>query len=145
MVNADQMIWIPPYHGSQLARISGLDDGWGWIPTDLYCRHEKWSNIYAVGDINATALPKSGHIAMLQARIAVHALWAAMHHKPARPFTPYLLHVMWMGQGRGLFTLSDTLYGGSREWVYFGAPAALAKTAFNLGYRYFSGWMPIMP
>ncbi|MCL5015882.1 MAG: FAD-dependent oxidoreductase [Firmicutes bacterium] len=145
VIKADQMIWIPPYHGSQLARRSGLDDGWGWIPTDKYCRHEKWSNVYAVGDINRSALPKLGHIAMLQAKVAVHALWAAMHHKSAQPFTPFVLHVIWTGHGRGLFTLSDILYGGKRDWVYFGAPASLAKTAFNASYRFFSGWMPIMP
>ncbi len=145
VIKAEQMIWIPPYYGSELARLSGLDDGWGWIPTDQYCRHEKWPNIYAVGDINALALPKIGHIAMIQAKVAVHAFWASMHNKPSQPFTPYILHVIWTGYGRGLFTLSDILYGGQREWVHWGVPAALAKTFFNRSYRHFLGWMPIMP
>ena len=145
VIPAGQMIWIPPYHGSQLARLSGLDDGWGWIPTDRYCRHQKWSNIFAVGDINASALPKMGHTAMLQARTAVHTFWATLHHKPLKPLTPFIVAVIWTGRGQGLFTLSDTLYGGKREWVYLGTPAAWAKTVFSASYRHFSGWMPIMP
>ncbi|WP_053960339.1 NAD(P)/FAD-dependent oxidoreductase [Sulfobacillus thermosulfidooxidans] len=144
-LEADRMIWVPPYPGSELLRLSGLDDGYGWMPTNEYCRHERWPNIYAVGDVNRSALPKLGHIAMLQARTAVHAFWAERKHKTSKPYNPYILHVMWLGHGKGIFTLSDTLYGGKRQWVNVGRMAAASKSVFNWSYRIFAGWMPIMP
>ena len=144
-LHADKMIWVPPYVGSELARISGIDDGYGWIPVDEYCMHQKWPNIYAVGDISTTALPKIGHMAMLQARNAVHHFYARQHKKKPSPVQPYVLHVGWMGRGIGLLTLSDWLYGGSRELVHIGVSSALAKAMFNHSYKTFSGWLPIMP
>ncbi|POB09975.1 NAD(P)/FAD-dependent oxidoreductase [Sulfobacillus sp. hq2] len=144
-VQADLMIWIPPYHGSELLRVSQLDDGYGWFPADPFCVHEKWPNIYGVGDISRTALPKLGHIAMMQARTAVHHFYALRHHGTPKPFNPYVLHVVWMGRGQGLLTLSNWLYGKGHEWAHPGVSSALAKSLFDYSYKLFSGWMPIMP
>ncbi len=144
-LSSEKMIWVPPYPGSRLARISGIDDGYGWIPVDQYGAHRTWPNIYAVGDISTTALPKIGHMAMLQARTAVHHFYAVQQRKRPSPLRPYVLHVGWLGYGRGLLTLSDWLYGGSHELVHVGISSALAKASFNHAYKIFSGWLPLMP
>ncbi len=145
-VRSDVTVWIPPYHGSELARISHLDDGYGWIPTDEYLVHEHWPNIYAVGDISSRAVPKLAHIALMQARIATQHFHALRSRGRPEPFDPYVLHGVWAGQGRGLLTKSRWIYGGGAGLTHVGAASSLAKAAFDQSYRLFSGWFgPIMP
>ncbi len=142
---AERMMWVPPYHGSKRLRLSGLDDGYGWFPADQYGVHREWPNIYGVGDISSSALPKLGHIAMMQARTAVHHFYALQRHGTPAPFRPYVLHVLWLGHGKGMLTISNWLYGGGRELMHVGVSSGLAKAAFDYGYKVFSGWMPVMP
>ncbi|CAB1128543.1 protein of unknown function [Candidatus Hydrogenisulfobacillus filiaventi] len=70
----DLSIWMPPYAGSRLARDSGLDDGYGWIPTHGWLRHPEWRFIFAIGDAGRLTVPKNGHQALVQARVAVDRL-----------------------------------------------------------------------
>ncbi len=139
-------VWMPPAAGSALARQSGLDDGWGWVATNEFMQHTAWPNIYAVGDLNRATLPKHGHFAMVQARVAVRH-WAAqvLRARPGPGFRPASLGIMNMGEGRALLDFTDTLYGGSRELVLEGRLAYALKQAFGLAYRWGRGGMPVMP
>lgn len=143
---AQTMVWMPPSAGSRLARDSGLDDGWGWVPTREHLQHRQWTNIYAIGDLNRATLPKLGHTAMVQARVAVHHWWATFNHEPLPPpYHPTMVSIMEIGQGRGLLTIQDVLYGGSREWVSVGRIPALTKHLFGRLYRRGYGGLTIMP
>lgn len=144
-VPADGMIWLPPYVGSGLARDSGLDDGYGWVPVTAHLQHPQWPTIYAVGDIT-THVPKLAHGAMVQARVAVHHWAAQIHHKPLLPpYHPQVVALIDIGQGQGFFSLNTTLLGGDRDWVYVGRLAQMAKKIFNQSYVRFHSKLPIMP
>jgi NADH dehydrogenase FAD-containing subunit len=143
----DAMTWVPPYRGSRLARRSGLDDGWGWVPTDASGRHVRWSTLFAIGDIRRDGLPKSAHLAMRQARYAVAHGLATLRRTPAPPppGMPTVLHVLDFGDGRGLFSAQNTLYGGTMDRAAVGRWAAWAKSAFTWAYLGGRGWLAVMP
>jgi len=144
-VPADGMVWLPPYIGSGLARDSGLDDGYGWVPVTAHLQHVRWPTIYAVGDVT-THVPKLAHAAMVQARVAVHHWAAWLHQRPVPPpYHPQVVALIDIGQGQGFFSLNTTLFGGDRDWVYVGGPAQWAKKIFNHSYVRFGGGLPIMP
>lgn len=142
----DAMTWVPPYRGSRLARASGLDDGWGWVPTDPAGRHAQWPTLFAIGDIRRDGLPKSAHLAMQQARHAVaHGLATIRRTSAPPPAPPAVLHVLDLGDGRGLISAQNTLYGGTLDRATVGRWAAWAKSAFAWAYLGGRGWLPVMP
>ncbi|MCY0885856.1 MAG: FAD-dependent oxidoreductase, partial [Firmicutes bacterium] len=143
----DRTIWTPPYAGSQLARASGIDDGYGWIPTDGYLRHPEWPSIYAVGDIGRLTVPKHGHQALIQARVAVTHLWATLHGRtPPAPYRPWALWALETGDGRALLDyVAPAPDGGLREWAWWGRPVAWAKDLFVITYLALGGHLPWMP
>ncbi len=142
---ADAMVWVPPYVGSGLARVSGLDDGYGWVPVDPHLRHPRWPNIYAVGDVT-THVPKLGHAAMVQARVAVHHWVAQADRKPTPPpYHPQVLALIDIGQGAGFFSLSTVLVGGNRDVTVAGPGVQWAKRLFNAAYLMGGGWLAVMP
>lgn len=118
----DRAVWIPPAGGLRWLTGSGVDDGYGWVPTDFYLRHPDWPDIYAVGDVVSHPWPKMGHSAMVQARVAVHH-WAIMREKKKntiKPYQPAFLSALETGPGQGFFVLSDAFYGGHRQTVHHG-------------------------
>ncbi|MCL6564653.1 MAG: FAD-dependent oxidoreductase, partial [Firmicutes bacterium] len=134
-VQADAMVWIPPYAGSALARRSGLADASGFIPVNGFGQHPDWPEVYAVGDIARTTGPKSGHAAMVQARVAVlHWASTVTHRPPPAPYRPLTLWAMELGQGQGLLVVSDVFWGGRREFFYAGRLPVALKRLFNQAY-----------
>lgn len=145
-LGGDVLLWSPPYGGSPLARASELDDGYGWLPTDADLRHPQHPDIYVVGDVGRSTLPKIGHTAMVQARLAVEHWWATVRDlEPRAPDAPKLLLVLHVGRGEGILNVHDTLYGGSHEWTFVGRLPAAAKQCFGWAYRRFGGLLPILP
>ena len=142
---ADLAIWTPPTRGSELARRSGLDDGYGWVPTTAFMQHTRWPNIYAMGDAVARTQPKLGHAAMRQARVAAAHLWATEMGRPAQPEVPLVIGAWHAGGGVGLATITDVPFGGRMEYVYVGRIADWAKSAFGSAWRMGKGALPIMP
>lgn len=142
----DLAVWMPPSAGSSLARASALDDGWGFVATNGVLQHTAWPQIYALGDLNRATLPKHGHEAMVQARVAVRH-WASvtLGAAPGPTFRPQAVTVMHLGGGRALLEVADTLYGGERELVLEGRVPYLLKRAFGLAYRLGRGALPVMP
>jgi sulfide:quinone oxidoreductase len=143
---SDVSVWMPPVAGSDLARRSALDDGYGWVETDAHLRHVRWPDIYALGDLNRATLPKLGHSAMVEARVAVgHWLARLRGRRSPPPYRRSVLAVMQTGGGRALFDWHDTLYGGRRELWFEGRTAYALKQGFGLAYRLGRGGLPIMP
>lgn len=146
ILQTDAMTWIPAYNGSWLARVSGLDDGWGWVPTHPWGQHLDWPTLYAVGDLRRDGLPKLAHRAMQQARGAVrHWMAVVRHEKPPQTPAPSVLHVMNFGGGRGLFTAQNTLFGGNTDWASVGRWPAWSKSLLTASYLWGGGWLPVMP
>ncbi len=142
----DRSIWIPPYAGSPWLHDSGVDDGFGWVPTDGHLNHPLYPDIYAVGDITSHPWPKMGHAAMVQARIAVHH-WVARQRRalPPRSYQPMLVWALELGAGRGLLIITDEYWGGRRHFMAEGRWPAAIKWAFQKGYVWRRGALPIMP
>ncbi|MCL6595394.1 MAG: FAD-dependent oxidoreductase [Firmicutes bacterium] len=138
----DLSVWMPPAAGSALARRSGLDDGWGWVPTDGHMRHVALPDLYAVGDINAVTVPKRGHTAMVQARVAVHHLARRLGRRvQAPPYRPSSLSLLHLGGGRALLDWTQ----GRQEVMWEGRGPHLLKRAFSWAYRRGGGGLPLMP
>jgi sulfide:quinone oxidoreductase len=136
-------IIIPPYTGNQVITASGLGDERGFIPTDDSMRHLDHENIYAAGDATALAMPKLGHIAVMQADIAAAALIRAITGQGEVPaYRPEIFCIMNQGGAEALLILSDTLYGGKRDIALRGPIAHAMKWGFDSYYFYTRGNMP---
>lgn len=145
-ITAAAFVVMPPSAGSRLARASGLDDGYGWVPTNGFLQHPLWPNIYALGDLNRGSLPKMGHNALVQAWVAVrHFAYTQGRRNKPPAYRPLMVGAMMTGDGRALATVQDVIYGGRREWTALARPAAWVKTAFASYYRWRPGglfWLP---
>jgi sulfide:quinone oxidoreductase len=147
VIACDRMIWVPPLAGPRWTQVSGIDDGRGWVPTDAYLNHPAWPNIYAVGDVVSHPWPKSGHAAMVEARVAVHH-WAWRDHTlPKEPaaYRPEVLAVLQDSDRTAFGLRSDTFYGGTRDFVRHGRLPHCAKRLFEWAYVRSSGDLPLMP
>lgn len=142
---AERMIWIPPYAGSELARTSGLDDGFGWVPTTGHGRHRDWPDIYALGDV-AALLPKTAHAAMAQARVAVgHWRSTVRGGRPPAAWRPVSVNLIETGDGRALFAYGPGPAGGQAERMVQGRWVAWAKHLVGWAYVRGAGRLPVMP
>ncbi|MFW9928616.1 MAG: NAD(P)/FAD-dependent oxidoreductase [Candidatus Thorarchaeota archaeon] len=66
----DLLVMVPAHKGQQFLIDSGLSDDEGWIPTHRETlKHEKYSNIWAVGDTANLPVSKAGAAAHHQAKI----------------------------------------------------------------------------
>ncbi|MCL8207462.1 MAG: FAD-dependent oxidoreductase [Actinomycetia bacterium] len=144
-LKAERMIWIPPYAGSDLARRSGLDDGYGWVPTTGHGRHRDWPDIYAVGDL-AARLPKTAHAAVTQARAAVdHWVRTVRGQSPPAPWHPASVTLLDTGDGRALLAYGPGPVGDAREHVVHARWAAWVKDLLAWLYVRSDGRLPFTP
>ncbi len=139
----DLAIIIPPYKAPEYIAKSGLGDDKGWIPTDKTMKHLDHDEIYAVGDINALAQPKLGHIAINQADVAVSAILRREGFSAEEvPFTPEVFCIMNMGGHEAILIYSNALYGGEYDIAWHSPIAKLMKLGFDEEYHYTHGHMP---
>lgn len=142
----DRMVAIPPYRGPAMAVQSGLADDSGWVEADNRQRHPRYSNVYVIGDASARRLPKTGHIAMVTARVAMLDLVARYRGRTPPPVpAPIVLSITELGGGRALFVRDNTIFGGKIEQVWTGRLPFLAKSAFMYTYRWLHGNLPLLP
>jgi len=139
----DLPIIIPPYTAPAFVAESGLGDDKGWVPTDKTMKHLDYDNIYAIGDVNALAQPKLGHIAINQADVAVSAILRREGLSDQEvPFTPEVFCIMDMGGFEAILIYSNVLYGGEYDLAWHSPLAKLMKISFDAMYYYTHGHMP---
>jgi len=142
-LTSDFSIIIPPYKALDLFKESGLGDEEGFIPTDKTMRHLDYDTIFAVGDINALAQPKLGHIAIHQADIAVSAILRdILAIGEIIPFKPSVFCIMNMGGEEATLIYSDNLYKGKNDLAVHSPMARMMKWGFDSYYFYTQGHMP---
>jgi len=136
-------IIIPPYKTFPLYKDSNLGDEAGFIPTDETMKHLDYDNVYAVGDINALAQPKLGHIAIHQADIAVSAILKEITGQgEIIEFEPNVFCIMNMGGTDATLIFSDHLYNGKNDLAFHSPFAHMMKWGFDSYYFYTKGHMP---
>ncbi|MGC9256987.1 NAD(P)/FAD-dependent oxidoreductase [Desulfurella sp.] len=141
-LECDMAIIIPPYKGPKFLIDSNLTDEAGFVPTDKYMRHVKYENIFAAGDINASSMPKLGHIAVKQSHTAASVIISEITQKNVIvPFKPEILCIMNRGENATLI-LSDWMYGGNRDLTLSGKIPKFMKMGFDSYYFYSHGKMP---
>jgi len=139
----DLAILIPPYKAPPAIVRSGIGDEEGYLPTDEEMRHLDYPDILVAGDISALAQPKLGHIAILQAAIAVASFRKELGHDIEIPkYEPNVFCIMNMGGSEAIMINDDTLYGGSTSVALHSPVSKVMKWGFD-NYLYFNkGHMP---
>ncbi len=87
---ADVLNLIPPHHAGKIAKDTGLTNAKGWCEvTPMTMESTVHKDIYPIGDACVAGempvypMPKSAHMAMTQAKVAVGAILAKMNGQPA--------------------------------------------------------------
>jgi sulfide:quinone oxidoreductase len=116
-LKSDLSIYKPPYAGNPVLKQSAgdlADDG-GFVPTDMNMVSVKYSNVYAVGDANAGAVPKLGFLAVRMGAIAAQHLANRLGADvPVEKFYPTIVCIADNPfEGYGVAVTDDTLFGGS--------------------------------
>jgi sulfide:quinone oxidoreductase len=139
---SDLTIAIPKYTSSPIIKNSNLGDNKGFILTDDQMRHTKYQNIFAVGDTNVKAMPKLGHIAIMQAHIAASSFIKELTGKGEVPkFNPEVFCIMNQGE-KAILILSNYLFGGNIDLTFKGSIAHMMKWSFDEYYYFTKGHMP---
>lgn len=140
---SDLTLVIPPYTGPEVIKNSGLGDEYGFIKTDLEMRHPQHHNIFVVGDCNTLSMPKLGHIAVLQADVAVSSLMKEINgNGEIIEFKPEIFCIMNRGGVEATLILSNTLFGGHVDKTVNGPLAHLMKWGFDSYSYYTHGKLP---
>ncbi len=135
-------IIIPPYKPLPLFTENGLADDAGFIPTDKTMKHLDYDSIYAIGDINALAQPKLGHIAVHQADIAVSAILKEITGEGSIiNYEPSVFCIMNMGGANATLIYSDKLYQGENDLAFHNPIARMMKWSFDSYYYFTQGHM----
>jgi sulfide:quinone oxidoreductase len=137
-------IVLPPYTGNAVVKRSeGLGDEMGFVPTDTTMRHLDFDNIYAAGDGTSLAMPKLGHIAVMQADIAAASLARDLTGEGSIPqHRPEIFCIANRGGEEATLIYSDTLFGGSIDLTVDGPLAHLMKWGFDEYYFHSAGHLP---
>jgi sulfide:quinone oxidoreductase len=137
-------IVLPPYTGNAVVKRSpGLGDEQGFVPTDQAMRHLDFDRVYAAGDGTALAMPKLGHIAVIQAEVAVAALRLDLTGKgDIPPYRPEVFCIANRGGAQATLIYSDNLFGGSVDLTLDGPAAHFMKWAFDGYYFHTQGHLP---
>jgi sulfide:quinone oxidoreductase len=138
----DLAVIIPPYKALPIFKECGLGDEAGFIPTDITMKHLDYEAIYAIGDINALAQPKLGHIAVHQADIAVSAILKEINGKgEIIKFEPRVFCIMNMGGLDATLIYSDNLYQGKNDLAFYNPISRMMKWSFDSYYFFTQGHM----
>ncbi len=136
-------IILPEYKPYDFIIKSGLGDEAGFIPTDEQMRHLDFPKIFAVGDATSLSVPKLGHIAVVQADIAVKAIANELGKKVKIPkFDPAILCIMERDNYQATMIYSNVLYKGKLDETLNGPVAFGMKWSFDFYYNFTRGHMP---
>lgn len=141
-LKSEMTIIIPPYKGANFLIDSNLSDEMGFVVTDEFMRHTEYKNIFVAGDINASSMPKLGHIALRQSYTAASGIISDILQKDyVVKFEPEILCIMNRGDNATLI-LSDWMFQGKRDLALNGKISKLMKMSFDAYYFYSHGKMP---
>jgi sulfide:quinone oxidoreductase len=135
----DLLAAIPPHRPPAVIKSSPLANEAGWIPVDKTTLRTRFQNVYALGDVAATALPngkllpKAGVFAHAQALVVAQELTAELQGGPAAAFDGHGYCWVELGGGRAAFATGD-FYAEPDPEVRLRAPGRLwhlGKVAFE--------------
>lgn len=127
----DLFLGVPRHRAPQVVIDSGLTDG-AWIPVDLASMATAFPDVYAIGDLAKTGLPKAGSFAESQARSVASAILSRLTGSPASPNTGQGSCLVEFGDGRIGWAELDFLTGPKMQSTYH-APS-LAGRAHKLAF-----------
>jgi len=144
LLKSDFTIIIPPFKANALISKSGLGDEVGYIPTNITeMRHLDYPSIFAAGDSNAFAVPKLGHLAVIQAEIAAKSIAKELGFNVDVPtYNPTITCIMNRGNHEATLIHSTYAWGGDIDTVLDGAIAYTMKWGFDNYFNYTKGSMP---
>ncbi|RYH08585.1 NAD(P)/FAD-dependent oxidoreductase [Tropicimonas sp. IMCC6043] len=117
---------VPKHQAPEVVIDSGLTEG-GWIPIDLSSMETSVPNVYAIGDVAKTGLPKAGSFAESQARAVASSILAKTRGGVPSPNTGTGSCLVEFGDGRLGWADLDFLTGPSLKSVYH-APSFEGRT-----------------
>jgi sulfide:quinone oxidoreductase len=81
----DLLVLVPPHRGAQVIQDSGLGDERGWVPVSrATLQHEKFDNVFAIGDATNLPISKSGSTAHFEAPVVASQIAARMNGTTAK-------------------------------------------------------------
>ena len=113
----DLFLGVPKHAAPQVVRDSDLAEG-DWVPIDLASMQTAFPNVYAIGDIAKTGLPKAGSFAESQASAVASDLLSKIKGVAAKPNTGSGECQVEFGDGRVSWADADFLSGPKLEVVY---------------------------
>jgi sulfide:quinone oxidoreductase len=116
---------VPKHQAPQVVIDSGLTED-GWVPIDLSTMETSVPNVYAIGDLAKTGLPKAGSFAESQARAVASSILAKMNGGEARPNTGTGSCLVEFGDGRVSWADLDFLTGPKLKSIYY-APSLAGR------------------
>jgi sulfide:quinone oxidoreductase len=108
---------VPRHQAPNVVVESGLAEN-RWIPIELSSMETRFPNVYAIGDIAATGLPKAGSFAESAARAAASSILAKSGKGKAIPNTGTGSCLVEFGDGRIGWADLDFLSGPKLQSVY---------------------------
>lgn len=108
---------VPKHRAPQVVIDSGLTED-GWVPIDLGTMETVIPDVYAIGDMARTGLPKAGSFAESQARAVASSILARMNAGEARPNTGTGSCLVEFGDGRVGWADLDFLTGPKLKSIY---------------------------
>ncbi len=139
-IKSDLTMMIPVYVWHDFVFESKIWDENGMIPTDEMMRHLDYKNIFSAWDWNALAMPKLGHIAVMQADIVTASLKNEVGENVKIPeFKPEVLCIMNMWNWEAWIVFSDVSLGWKIDMVWHGWWQAFFKNQFD-AYNILTKW-----
>ena len=108
---------IPRHRAPQVVIDSGLTED-GWVPIDLLTMETAVPDVYAIGDVAKTGLPKAGSFAESQASAVASSILAKLGVGKASPNTGTGSCLVEFGDGRIGWADLDFLTGPKLKSVY---------------------------
>ncbi len=116
---------IPKHQAPQTVLDSGLAEN-GWVPIDLRTMETRFPDVYAIGDIAATGLPKAGSFAESAARATASSILAKLRGDEVTPNSGSGSCLVEFGDGRIGWADLDFLSGPKLKSIYH-APSVAGR------------------
>jgi len=113
----DLFLGVPRHQAPQVVIDTGLTED-GWVPINLSTMETRVPNVYALGDMAKTGLPKAGSFAESQAQAAASSILAKLNGGDASPNTGRGSCLVEFGDGRISWADLDFLTGPKLQAVY---------------------------